>query len=375
MEPIIDGIEALVYGNPCEGDQRVDETHRIIATNIDGEDIDSRIQKAQVVILLEQHNNEGHNCQETKHLNGRVIRHHFSKGDHLLAKEILMFLGSVEKEVDLGYLPYSIRRHSQSLDTQKLSKDEIKVIEHWQQIIDQTITACAVRFLSTQLFRNIFVRYPNDSKNLLQLLYADDWESHYDSIKLLNKQEEVEYLNGFIKKLLTELKQCEETMMNFSQQQSLPGNTELVNRIFTSLENDQKVWVVADESRGRYMHSLEEKGVTHLYESLESQKINYVTLKTLTSSDKEIAFSHNKSLISRVETEETESFEKIRESLRNEFEFTYPDGTSLQEQYTHTTEVFRSLDKTIKTLDDYQERLTLKGFYAQLLLEKALEWN
>ena len=115
--------------------------------------------------------------------------------------------------------------------------------------------------------------------------------------------------------------------------------------------------------------------MTHLYESLESQKINYVTLKALTSSNNEQAFSHDKTLISRVENEETESFEKIRESLRKEFEFTYPNGTSLQEQYTHTTEVFRTLDKTIKTLDDYQERLALKGFYAQLLLGKALEWN
>jgi len=43
MEAFIDGVETLVYGNPCEGDQRVDETHRIIATNIDGEDLDSRI--------------------------------------------------------------------------------------------------------------------------------------------------------------------------------------------------------------------------------------------------------------------------------------------------------------------------------------------
>jgi len=194
MEAIIDGIEALVFGNPCEGDKRVDETHCIIATNIDGEDIDSRIQKAQVVIFLEQRNSEGNNCQETKHLNGRVIRHHFSKGDHLLTKEILKLLGSVEKDVDLGYLPYSIRRHSQSLDSQRLSKDDINVIKHWQAIIDQTLTACAMRFLSTQFFRNIFVRYPNDSQNLLQLLYTDDWVSHYDSIKLLNKQDEVEYL-------------------------------------------------------------------------------------------------------------------------------------------------------------------------------------
>jgi hypothetical protein len=375
MEAIIDGIETLVYGNPCEGDKRVDETHRIIATNIDGEDIDSRIQKAQVVILLEQRNGEGHNCQETKHLNGRVIRHHFSKGEQLLAEEKLTLLYSVEKTVDLGYLPFSIRRHSQSLDTQKLSDNEIKVIEHWEQIIDQTLTACAVRFLSIQFFRNIFVRYPVDAQNLLQLLYADDWESHYDSIKLLNKQEEVEYLNEFIKQLITELKKCEESMTNFPRQQSLPGNTELVNKIFSSSESGQKVWVIADESRGRYMHSLDEKGVTHLYESLESQKINYVTLKALTSSNNEHAFSHDKTLISRVENEETESFEKIRASLRKEFEFTYPDGTSLQEQYTHTTEVFRSLDKTIKTLDDYQDRLALKGFYAQLLLGKALEWN
>ena len=375
MEAIIDGIEALVYGNPCEGDQRVDETHRIIATNIDGEDIDSRIQKAQVVILLEQRNSEGNNCQETKHLNGRVIRHNFNRGDHLLSKEILKLLGSVEKDVDLGYLPYSIRRHSQSLDTQTLSKDEIKVIKHWEEIIDQTLTACAVRFLSTQFFRNIFVRYQNDSKNLLQLLYPDDWKSHYDSIKLLNKQDEVEYLNEFIKKLIAELKQCEETMLSFSHQKSLPGNTELVDKIFSSLESGQKIWVVADEFRGRYMHSLDEKGVTHLYESLESQKINYITLKALTSSDKNLAFSHDKTLISQVESEENESFEKIRESLRKEFEFTYPDGTSLQEKYTHTTQVFRSLDKTIKTLDDYQEGLALKGYYAQLLLEKALEWN
>ncbi|QVL55195.1 MAG: hypothetical protein KFB95_07740 [Simkaniaceae bacterium] len=375
MEAIIDGIEALVFGNPCEGDKRVDETHRIIATNIDGEDIDSRIQKAQVIILLEQRNKEGNNCQETKHLNGRIIRHDFNKGDHLLSKEVLKLLGSVEKDVDLGYLPYSIRRHSQSLDTQTLSKDEIKVIQHWQQIIDQTLTACAMRFLSTQFFRNIFVRYPNDSQNLLQLLYTDDWESHYDSIKLLNKQDEVEYLNEFIKKLIAELKQCEETMMSFSHQKSLPGNTELVDRIFSSLEKAQKVWVVADESRGRYTHPLNEKAVTHLYESLESQNINYITLKALTSSNKDLAFSHDKTLISQIETEETESFEKTRESLRKEFEFTYPDGTSLQEQYTHTTEVFRSLEKTIKTIDDYQEGLALKGFYAQLSLEKALEWN
>ena len=374
MEAIIDGIETLVDGNPCEGDKHVDETHRIIATNIDGEDIDSRIQKAQVVILLEQRNSEGLNCQETKHLNGRVIRHHFSKGEQLLAKETLTLLYSVAKTVDLGYLPFSIRRHSQSLDTQKLSDNEIKVIEHWEQIIDQTLTACAARFLSIQFFRNIFVRYPVDAQNLLQLLYADDWESHYDSIKLLNKQEEVEYLNEFIKQLITELKKCEASMTNFSRQQSLPGNTELVNKIFSSSESGQKVWVIADESRGRYMHSLDEKGVTHLYESLESQKINYVTLKALTSSNNEQAFSHDKTLISRVENEETESFEKIRESLRKEFEFTYPNGTSLQEQYTHTTEVFRTLDKTIKTLDDYQERLALKGFYAQLLLGKALEW-
>ncbi len=375
MEAIIDGIETLVYGNPCEGDRRVDETHRIIATNIDGEDIDSRIQKAQVVILLEQRNSEGNNCQETKHLNGRVIRLNFNKGDHLFSKEILKLLGSVEKDIDLGYLPYSIRRHSQSLDTQTLSKDEIKVIKHWQQIIDQTLTACAMRFLSTQFFRNIFVRYPNDSQNLLQLLYTDDWESHYDSIKLLSKQDEVEYLNEFIKKLIAELKQCEETMISFSHKKSLPGNTELVDRIFASLANDQKVWVVADESRGRYTHSLNEKGVTHLYESLESQKINYITLKALTSSDKDLAFSHDKTSICQVESEKDESFEKIRESLRKEFEFTYPDGTSLQEQYTHTTEVFRSLDKSIKTLDDYQEGLALKGYYAQLSLEKALEWN
>ena len=61
-----------------------------------------------------------------------------------------------------------------------------------------------------------------------------------------------------------------------------------------------------------------------------------------------MAFSHDKTLISQIETEETESFEKTRESLRKEFEFTYPDGTSLQEQYTHTTEVFRSLEKTIR---------------------------
>ena len=375
MEAIIDGIEALIYGNPCEGDQRADETHRIIATNIDGETIDSRIQKAQVVILLEQCNSKGTNCQETKHLNGRVIRHNFNRGDHLLSKEILKLLGSVEKDIDLGYLPYSIRRHSQSLDTQTLSKDEIKVIKHWQQIIDQTLTACAMRFLSTQFFRNIFVRYPGDSQNLLQLLYTDDWESHYDSIKLLNKLDEVEYLNEFIKKLIAELKQCEERMISFSHQKSLPGNIELVDRIFASLANDQKVWVVADESRGRYTHSLNEKGVNHLYESLESQKINYITLKALTISDKDLAFSHDKTSICQVESEEDASFEKIRESLRKEFEFTYPDGTSLQEQYTHTTEVFRSLDKTIKTLDDYREGLALKGYYAQLSLEKALEWN
>ena len=114
LDVCVETQEGFIYG-----DEPVDTTHRVITTSMDGDTIESRVQRAQVVILLEIHDD-----QENKRLNGQVVQLYYKPGD------LVLFERSTVPE----YLPFPVKRNAQSWDL-KVSEELVSLYPRWNTVI------------------------------------------------------------------------------------------------------------------------------------------------------------------------------------------------------------------------------------------------
>ncbi|MCB1109944.1 MAG: hypothetical protein KDK64_03110 [Chlamydiia bacterium] len=376
MAILIDGVESLLYGNPCEGDESVNETHRLIATNIEGEDLASRIQKAQVVILLRQDENIP---QQT--LDGRVIRHYWGSKNQLLAdgpiKVQYSWKGVFQAlpVFNLGFLPFSIRSQAKSWDPERITEAEKKHLEHWNEMLGEFVTVFALAYLSATRPHNIFVTYQNDTQNILQLLRYDDWRDRAELYGIASKEASETQLKTLTREYIAELKRCEETWNTLRQERLEERNRHLAEAVQKALQSNEKVWVMAREDHGRYMEPLKNKEVSELYRSLESEKIQYVVLKSFKEGEHAFSYTHDPQATSQVEKEAKEALAQKRQVMREEFENTYPHNTSLSFQWTHMKNITRTFTQEYLHVDDLPKELAERGLYYQWLLEKTLDWS
>ncbi|MCB1109449.1 MAG: hypothetical protein KDK64_00565 [Chlamydiia bacterium] len=353
MEAIIDSLENFIYGDPCKGEETVDQTHRVITTNIEGNSIEDRIQRAQVIILLEQHNH-----QDIEHLNGRVIRQHQNPQDFVLHE------GSHKPE----YLPYSLRSCSKSWDLESSTEHKshfarLITVTHDVAFVLPTYIAVLLGDTDEETFREL----SSGIRIILNDFYPEDGDERFKILEKLSPQKRLDYLMGVAKECLSELKKREDRYHAILQKEFFSRNVNLVDSIQSSLEKYSRVWVIAREAHGRYMSDgkEEKRGVAHLYQSLEAQKVGYVTLKWFDKELGEKDYSHSPEMTNGYSANEKKAAQQELQELRKQFDEEYPKSVPCIEAIS----ISRLIEKNEGVWDIHEA-----SDFAQVLLERTLSW-
>lgn len=354
MEAIIDTVESFIYGDPCKGDEPVDTTHRIVTTNIEGSSIKDRIQKAQVVILLERH---GHH--KILHLNGRVIRHHVNKGDVVLCE------GSKKPE----YLPYSLRSSAKSWDLERSAEHKT----HFDRLINITHNVAFILPLYITILldkkEKIFRDLTSGFKLVLNSFYPNDGHERFKVLEELDPQRRIDYLMKMAKECLSELREHESKCMAILSKEFFSRNVNLTKTIEISLKKHPRVWVIAGEAHGRYIDDgeNEKQGVTHLYQFLETQKVHYVALKWFDKELEEKAYNHCMESTQGCSIEQQKVSQQEFEKLRQRFNREFPRSFSPVLEWIEISNVIESKEG-VWDIHDASD-------FAQLVLERTLTWD
>lgn len=351
MGCIIDAIENSVYGDPCAGKEPVDETHRVIETNIEGNSIQEKIEKAQVVILLEQHFS-----QNIQHLNGRVIRQMSKKG------EIVLYEGVRSPD----YLPYTIRSAAKSWDLPQ-SEQNIKIYKEWGQVIEDVAFVLPLYLALTLSATSKDLRNCDEGiRILLKDFYPSNGEEKFKSFQKMGKEERVAFLKVMSQECLTQIQNYEKRYHSLFDTEFYKRNVHLAEKTEEALKVNSKVWVIAGEAHGRYMRSADLQGVDHLYQSLEAKKTHYVTLKCFDPTLESDEYSNDKSKVHLREEKFNREVAKGKQEDREAF---------LQQIPCNDPPIIQ-LGKIQKFIDECQgQDIRIVSEYAEWILERIIEWK
>lgn len=351
MSAIIDAIENVIYGDPCAGEEPVDQTHRVVATNIEGKSVQEKVEKAQVVILLENHTEK-----DIHHLNGRVIRKLSHKGETVLFEKICP-----------DYLPYSLRSSSKSWDLPS-SKEVQELFSHWQTIL-YDVAFVIPTYLS--LLIGATTETLNEGDEGMQILLKDfyplTWGKKFEAYVGMNKEQRISFLKEMARECMTRLQQFDRDFETLLHKEFYQRNVHLVDTTEETLKKCSKVWVIAGEAHGRYVGSDVIKGVDYLYQSLQAKNVHYVTLKWFHPTLDADQYSNDRSKASFREEERIRTIAQSKQSEREEFFKDIPADMNVHLQNYRFNFAIEDITKNIP--------MVTASDYGQWILERAITWG
>lgn len=347
--------KTLTYGGPSKIADSLDTTHRVITTNIPGDTIEGRIQKAQVVILLEEHDDE-----KVEGLNGRVIKLHW-KGNDLLLVE-----GEDAKD-DITYLPKSITSKAQNWDL-KLDGALINLYSQLADLFVHIIMPLSTQYaLTLDASSESLKQFDPAFISIFKTYDSANWESCYSQFVLMGKGERIQYLQEIIRGCLFRIVKCEDDENKLHIAGMCARNKNLAKSIQSALKKHERVWVLAGEAHGRYCFSQAVEGVAALYSSLESEKVHYLTLKWFDNQLEEADYSHDAGCAEFLEKAHIERRQQAINSMREAMEGVAPTEETLP---FIQLQAFKAFIEEVEE-DDIDGKLLL----GRLLLERMLTWS
>lgn len=352
MTCIIDAIEDLFYGNPCAGEEPVEETHRVITTNIPKGSIEERIQQAQVIILLERHVDK-----EIHHLNGRVIRQLSKNG------EMVLHEGSKVPK----YLPYSIRSQAKSWDLPS-SEERNKLFKEWSKhIYDVALVLPSYVSLTLSATSETLKKNDDGIQVLIQDFYPADGKTKFEAFREMNQEERISFLKELARECNQKLQDMEKRYMALIHEEFYGRTVHFIAKIDEALEKTSKVWAIAGEAHGRYMSPEHVQALDLFYQSLEAKNVSYLTLKWFDPTLQADEYSNDKS---KAHLRQEKQDREIRESKsldREDFFNDIPETLPPILQYSVLSDRIQDIEETFP--------MPIASNYAGWILERVITWS
>ncbi|MGE0197943.1 MAG: hypothetical protein AB7N99_05070 [Simkaniaceae bacterium] len=325
----------------------IDNSYRLITTNIEGDSIASRVQKAQVVIFLRDREDSSVDYQ-----NEDALLHYFKE------KHCLIIEG------------YQVPHYSSPLIKAKAQlwdyKPSLKLKNLFQKwtITIQTATLLIDSLASELIKKNQFFYETNSGQ---ETLIEDSDDQSY-----LNRFEsyQINYLKNKIRGCLARLKEFNNEHEDISHQEFLVRSSSLVNQIQASLQCSKKAWVIMSEVHGRYVSGAEKiiQGVANLYRSFETAGTHYITLKYFDPNQRKPDYSHSLKLAKEAEVQSKKQQQKDIAMLHKKLGYYIPHTLSIKEQNQAIQSLVNNRSWQNKTLYE-------AGSIMQYMLKRALTWE
>jgi len=304
----------------------VDRSHRIIATNIMEDSLASRIQNAQVVILLRTQDSAA------DYSNGLVLSTHLKQNDCVL----------IEGNQKPNFLCVGIKHQTRSWEV-KINPTLKGLFNEWIAEIRKAIS------LITRVARLVLKKHPS----------ADQGDSDDEVI--------AQDLDGYktqLQECLLRLKDIDSKYKEIMRNEFLAQSIRVACEIEKNLHKHPRIWVILGEIHGRYISTAREilDGVSYLYHCLENAKVAYITLKYFDRKLGPLDYCHSPNKAQEVEDLYEKELAEFYEDMGREI----PPSLPVKQQY----EVFHDFCNPWKKMP-----LNDAGRMIQLFLERALNWE